>query len=225
MNALCATIMRSCITILSFFFLPGCKITEKSIAGSYSLKNVRKTTLELNSDNTFELTKINRDPYLFTSDHSDQHFFISKGTWTFSKRTLTLASSKDSLIYDLVKVQFDTSKKLEYSSFKFYDLYNDSVAIGMVYYPDGSSATCEIEGKDCYSWSEDLRKIDSLDFEFYGYHPWRVISKSKKNGDVTVHLIPEYKTGFYVNAKFKMKRKKIIDTQRHRIFIKIKSGI
>lgn len=207
----------------SFFILSviltGC-LSQKNIIGAYSLKDIPKTQLTINKDSTFKFVRINPNPYLIVEYRHDDHFFITQGKWELSKKKeLVLTSGSDSLIYPLVKVDFDTSKKLEYSSIKFLDIYNDSVGFGSIIYPDSEISSNTDAHELLYSWEIDFRKIDSAEFVFYGYKHWRIVSKNGRNENITVHLTPEYRPAYFQDAKFKIKHNRIIQKTNNEKYI------
>src|SRR5687767_6287408 len=91
---------------LFVFFLHSCKVTEKEIIGFYKLDRFPKTTLKINADNTFEFAKNNKNPYLHPSDHPEEYYADTKGTWQWTdKKIISLTSQSDTLIYPLVSLQ------------------------------------------------------------------------------------------------------------------------
>lgn len=187
-----------------------CKIKEKEIAGFYRLKRAPKTTLKINSDKTFELTRINRNPYLHPFDHPEEYFLITKGHWLrVDKNTVSLTSRRDTLIYPLEEVQIGPAANHSMSDFTFYDKYCDTVKILYVQYTDSTITTAFHRSLSGYS--VDLSKRDTLEFHFYGYRPYTFVSDKRKNHNYSILLKPAFQPSFFNGHKFKIKRRSLID--------------
>src|SRR6266536_161769 len=116
------------IPTLLLIFISSCKVTEKDIIGFYTLDRFPKTTLTINSDKTFKFSKNNRNPYLHPFDHPEEYYSDTKGTWlTVDKKTISLTSQSDTLVYPLVSLQTYPARDKKWSYFTFYDTYGDTI--------------------------------------------------------------------------------------------------
>lgn len=202
--------------IASSIIITSCSKTIKSISGTYVLDEVSKTRLILNSNRSFIFIKINENPYLFPSDHINQRFFITNGQWDLLGKQIILSSSKDSLIYDLVKIVYDTTQNLRYSKFNFFDIYEDSIGSGPIMYPDSSLLITGAEGKnEFYSFCEDMTRINSLEFTFYGYGPWNYVPKDSFHHNLIVHFIPVFKPNVFDKTPFKIRSNLLIEINKN----------
>ena len=204
------------LLIATSIILSSCGKTIKSVSGTYVLDGVPKTRLILNSNHSFIFTKVNENPYLFTTDHINQRFYITKGQWDLLGNKIILSSSKDSMIYDLVKIVFDTTQNLGYSKFRFYDIYEDSIGSGPITYADSSQVVKGGGGRraDFYSFSEDMTKVNSLEFTFYGYGPWKYVPKDNFHHDMIIHFIPAFKPNAFDKTPFEIQGKLLIETAK-----------
>lgn len=128
--------------------------------GLYQLDRFPKTTLKINSDRTFEFSKNNRNPYVHPFDHPDEYHWNTKGTWQLvDKRTISLTSQSDTLIYPLVTVEKLPARDDKWSYFTFYDTYGDTVKVLYVQYTDSSISAAMHRSMDYFT--EDLTKRDT----------------------------------------------------------------
>ena len=218
MMKICFRLILLCISISS------CKVTEKDIIGFYELNGFPKTTLTLHSDKSFEFSKNRRDPYLLPFDHEDEYFVDTKGSWRIvDKKFISLDSQSDTLAYPLVSFQTYPATYNDMSRFTFYDQYGDTVKINYVQYSD--STIYSIFHMSMAYYTEDLMKRDTLEFHFYGYRPYILISGQKVNKDFEFHLKPIFQPKYFLNKMFRIKRKKIIDMKRKYKFNQIKKRV
>jgi hypothetical protein len=215
---------RTClISAFSLLLISSCAVTDKDIIGTYSLDNFPKTTLRIKLDKTFEFSKNNRNPYLHPFDHPDEYYFDTKGTWqTVGKRTISLTSQSDTLIYPLTSLQADPARDNK-SYFTFYDTYGDTVKILYVQFTDSSIAAAMHRSMNYFA--EDLTNRDTLQFHFYGYRPYTFIGGKKTNQDYKITLRPSFQPNFFIRTEFKIKRKQLIDIKRKGKFRITKSGM
>jgi hypothetical protein len=212
------------ISTLFVLGLYSCKVTEKDIPGLYKLDKFPKTTLQINSDNTFEFSKNNRNPYLHPFEHQNEYFADTKGTWRIvDKKNISLTSQSDSLIYPLVSLQTYPARDRQYSNITFFDKYSDTVKILYVQYSNGSSVAVFHSSMDYFT--EDMTKRDTLEFHFYGYRPYTLINGQKKNQDYKITLKPSFQPNFFKETVFRIKRKKLIDIKRKVKFRQTKSSM
>lgn len=149
------------VSTLLFLFISACKVTEKDLFGTYQLDGFSKTTLQINSDRTFEFSKINRNPYLHPFDHPDEYYSQTKGTWTLvDKKTISLTSQSDTIIYPLADIQPFPARDKDLSYFTFYDTYGDTVRLLYTQLSD-SMWVGRLHGTSPY-FSMDLRKRDTF---------------------------------------------------------------
>jgi hypothetical protein len=199
-------------------------VTEKNIAGTYSLNGFPKTTVTINSDKTFQFEKINPNPYLHPFDHPDQYYSVTKGRWeTKDSKTIVLTSQSDTMVYPLVAIHARSPRDKDLSYFTFYDTYGDTVKILYVQYTD-SSIVVALHRSIEYAM-EDLRSRDTLEFHFYGYRPYTFISGKKINQDYDITLKPSFQPNFFNGTEFRVKRNRLIDIQRNGKFKKTKGGM
>lgn len=212
------------ISTLLFILISSCKVTEKDIIGLYKLDRFPKTTLKINPDKTFEFSKNNYNPYLHPFDHADEYFADTKGSWqSVDKKIISLTSQSDTLVFPLVSFHTYPSTDKNWSSFTFYDSYGDTVKILYVQYIDSSISAAMHRSMDYFT--EDLTKRDTLEFHFYGYRPYTLISGQKVNLDYIFILKPSFQPSFFVGTKFRIKRNQLIDIKRKGKFRRTKSGI
>lgn len=209
---------------LIILLLYSCKTTEKDIFGYYQLVNFPKTTLKINSDRTFEFTKNNKNPYLHPFDHPDEYYSNTKGIWQiFDKKTITLTSQSDTLIYPLVEIHSLSARDKDKSYFTFYDTYGDTVRLLYTQLSD-SMWVGRSHGTSPY-FSMDITKRDTFEFHFYGYRPYLFIAGHKTNQDYNITLKPSFQPNFFRGTEFRIKRNKLIDIKRKGKFKMSKSGM
>lgn len=212
------------VSTLLFILISSCKVTEKDIVGLYKLDRFPKTTLKINADKTFEFSKNNRNPYLHPFDHEDEYFACTKGTWqTVDKKTISLTSQSDTIVYPLVSLQTYPARDKNWSYFTFYDSYGDTVNVLYVQYTDSSIAAAMHRSMDFFT--EDLTKRDTLEFHFYGYRPYKFISGRKINQDYKITLKPGFQPNYFIKTAFRIKRKQLVDIKRRGKFRQTKSLI
>lgn len=212
------------ISALLFILISSCKVTEKDMIGLYKLDRFPKTTLKINTDKTFEFSKNNRNPYLHPFDHPEEYYAKTKGTWqTVDEKTISLTSQSDTLIYPLVSLQTYPARDKNWSYFTFYDTYGDTVKVLYVQYIDSAISAAMHRSMDYFT--EDLTKRDTLEFYFYGYRPYTLISGQKVNQDYKFVLKPSFQPNFFVGTEFRIKRKQLIDIKRKGKFRLTKSGM
>lgn len=218
------TLFQFVLGISILFINVSCKVTEGDIIGKYELKNFPKTAIKINPDKTFEFIKIQSNPYLLPFEHPEDNYLITRGTWTYNvNNNLTLTSQKDTLSYELVKVVKDEPTDIEKSKFTFYDKYGDLTPILYVTYSDKSTVG-RFHGS-MPEFEEDLTKRDTLDFHFYGYKPWTLISGVRRNADYHITLFPEYKKNYFNEAEFHVKKNKLIHINTKAKFKKNQNGM
>lgn len=201
------------VSTLLFVFISSCKVTEKDISGLYKLDRFPKTTLKINSDKTFEFSKNNRNPHLHPSDHPNEYFSNTKGTWhKVAKKTISITSQSDTLVYSLVSLQASPPRDRKLSYFAFYDTYVDTVKVLYVQYSDSSISAAMHRSMDYFT--EDLTKRDTLEFHFYGYRPYTLINGQKLNQDFKITLTPSFQPNFFIGTEFRIKKKQLIDIKR-----------
>lgn len=216
---------KTAIPLLFLYMLTiSCKVSEKDIYGFYKLDYFPKTTLKINSDHTFEFTRMNPNPYLHPFDHPDQYYAETKGSWTMvDKKTISLTSQTDTLIYDLVDIKSFDARDSKLSYFSFYDKYGDTVRLLYTQLSD-STLVGRLHGTSPY-FSCDLTKRDTFEFHFYGYRPYTFVSGQKINKDYKITLKPSFQPGFFVGKEIRAKRKKLIDIKRKGRFMFRKSKL
>ncbi|RYE58077.1 MAG: hypothetical protein EOP48_04370 [Sphingobacteriales bacterium] len=211
------------IATLSVWLISSCKVTNKDLTGLYRLNRFPKTNLTINSDGTFDFSKINSNPYLHPFEHPEEYYADTKGTWRrVENRTISLTSQRDTLIYPLVAVEAQPSRDDNLSYFAFYDTYGDTVNVLYVEYVDGLIVS-RLHGSMRY-FVENLTKRDTFTFYFYGYPPFTFMSTQKLNQDYKIVLKPAFQPGYFQGDKFSIKRNKLIDIKRQARFIKPKGG-
>jgi hypothetical protein len=216
------TILLATMICLALFV--SCKVSEKDFPGSYSLERFPKTILTIKSDNTFEFSKNNPNPYLHPFDHPSENYCITKGSWEKIKHNvITLTSQSDSLIYPLFEIKSTAPREQDISYFTFYDTFGDTVRLLYTQLSDGAWMG-RLHGTSPYT-ALDLTKRDTFEFHFYGYRPVNFISGQRKNMDYHITLKPEFQPNFFDKTAFRIKKKKIIDIERNGRFQKTKRGV
>lgn len=207
-------------TILCAIIAVSCKLTEKDIPGTYRLDRFPKTILKIHPDKTFDFTKNNRNPYLHPFDHPDEYYAETKGHWQMAdKKTITLTSQSDTLIYPLVSIRASAARDSKLSHFTFYDTFGDTVKILYVQYPDKMIRAALHRSMNYIT--EDLSNKDSLEFHFYGYRPYLFIREQKINQDYSITLRPSFAPNFFQGTEFRVKRHRLIDIARKGKFKKL----
>lgn len=218
------TFVSTLFLLLILLLTYSCKVTEKDIVGLYRLDGFPKTTLKINADKTFEFSKNNRNPYLHPFDHPGEYYCNTKGVWqTVDRNNISLTSQSDSLIYPLVSFDTFPPRDPKQSYFTFYDTYQDTVKILYVQYTDGSISASMHRSMDYFT--EDLTKKDTLEFHFYGYHPYTFISGHNTNQDYKITLKSVFQPNFFQGTVFRIKRKQLTDVKRKGRFRLQRSGI
>jgi len=203
--------------------LVSCKPTD--FVGHYELRHFPKTSIELRSDGTFEFTKINPNPYLHPFDHPDEYYFRTTGQWRMSNRKLLLNSFKDSLKsrtpeiienkiledqrIDTTKNIFGERELLGYSTVTFYDIFNDTVNVLRIQFPDGKGLSQLHSSMKYADWFTQLS--DTAEFHFYGYQPFTFIRDDKKRREMKIKLYPEYQSNIFADREFRINNKGIKD--------------
>jgi hypothetical protein len=214
---------NACLLLSVFLIFISCKVTESDAIGTFRLDRFPKTTLKVNTDYTFEFVKNNPNPYLHPFDHPDQYYSITKGGWTtIGRKIISLTSQNDSLIYPLSVIKVEPPRDKDLSNFTFYDTDGDTVKILYVQYADKSIRAALHRSIDYFL--EDLTKRDTLEFHFYGYRPYTLISNQRKNQDYSITLKPAFQPGFFTETEFRIRKRQLIDIKRKAKFIKIQSG-
>jgi len=204
------TVFLISIVILA---ISSCKVTEKDMVGLYKLDRFPKTVLKINSDRTFEFSKNNRNPYLHPFDHSDEYYCDTKGTWMpIDKKTISLTSQSDTLVYPLVSLQVCPARDNHCSYFTFYDTYGDTIKVLYVQYADSSISAAMHRSMGYFT--TDLTQRDTLEFHFYGYRSYTFIKGQKSNQDYNITLKPGFQPDFFRGTVFRVKRKQLIDIKR-----------
>ena len=212
------------VSTLLLFFVSSCKVTEKDMIGLYKLDQFPKTTLKINSDKTFEFSRNNRNAYLHPFDHSDEYYADTRGTWrTVDKKTISITSQSDTLVYPLVLLETYSARDLKRSNFTFYDTYGDTVKLLYVQHTDSSISAAMHRSMDYFT--VDLTKRDTLEFHFYGYRPYTFINGQKVNQDYKITLKPVFQPNLFIGSEFRIKRNQLIDLKRKAKFRLKKSGI
>jgi hypothetical protein len=207
--------MTKAALVSTFFVLVfySCKVTEKDIIGHYKLDKFPKTTLTINSDKTFEFSKNNRNPYLHPFDHPDEYYADTKGKWQMvDKKTISLTSQSDTLIFPLASVQANPARDNKWSYFTFYDTYGDTVKVLYVQYDDSTISAAMHRSMNYFT--EDMTKRDTLEFHFYGYRPFTFINEQTTNQDYRITLKPAFQPNFFQTAEFRIKRNQLLDIKR-----------
>jgi hypothetical protein len=210
---------RTIIFIVICFSFESCKLTEKDAIGYYRWEKVRKTTLKINPDKTFQFERNNPNPYLHPFDHPDENYFITHGTWSLSKRKIILMSSEDSLVYPLYQIKKSEASDSTYSHFTFIDSDLDPVKILYVKLSDSSMVSALHRSMD--DFKHDLRDTQEMEFHFYGYRSLNFVPDKAENADYTVTLSPEYRPSIFKETELTLGRKKLIDKKANAVFRKV----
>ncbi|MBL7731348.1 MAG: hypothetical protein JNM88_09230 [Chitinophagaceae bacterium] len=205
------------IVAAASIYITACSNTLKSVSGTYVLDKVPKTTLLLNPNRSFIFIKANENPYFYVSDHIEERFFITKGNWYLAGNRVKLTSTNDSLVYDLVTILFDTTQDLQYSKFRFFDIYGDCIGSGPIQYPDSSQLVNSGGGRkfDFYSFGEDMSKVSNLEFIFYGYGPWKYVPKDSLHHDMIIRFVPAFRPNVFDRTPFKIRDNILIKTGKN----------
>lgn len=200
--------------------LISCKSTNP--IGRYELRHFPKTYIDLKEDGTFEFVRINPNPYLHPFDHPEENYFLTKGNWIRKSGTLILQSFEDlgstpqPEVIEMkgLSTKIDTLTNIDgereiwsYSSFTFFDIFNDTVNILYAKAPDGRSLSVLHRSMKYLTWPTKFS--DTLEFHFYGYNPYTFIRNSKDRKVVKIKLYPEYRTNVFENRVLEMKSRKI----------------
>lgn len=216
--------MKKVVFAITIIFISSCKISEKGIIGTYQLDSFPKTILKINSDKTFEFSKNNRNPYLHPFDHPGEYYFNTIGNWQkVDKKIISLTSQSDTIVYPLVSFKTYPPRDKKQSYFTFFDTYGDTVKVLYVQYADSSISAAMHHSMDYFS--EDLTKRDTLEFHFYGYRPYTFISEQNLNQDYSIILKPAFQPSFFLETKFKIKKRQLVDIKRKSKFGLTKSGM
>jgi hypothetical protein len=196
--------------------------------GHYELRHFPKSSIELKSDGTFEFTKINPNPYLHPFTHADENYFITSGQWGIKNNKLVLNSFTDSIEsrqpeiienrvlddqrMDTTKTVFGETEILGHSIVTFYDIFNDTVDVLRIQFPNGKGLSQLHGSMRNVDWFTQLS--DTAEFLFYGYRPYTFIRDDKKRREMRVRLYPEYQNSIFTDRQFIINGKRIKD---HRI--------
>jgi hypothetical protein len=198
------------ILLLSFLMMT-CQPIKRSIVGSYSLKGVPTTQIQLKADSTFEFINIHYNPYLHPFDHPDENFLATSGKWSIRlPNQLILQSGPNYKAHQYSALEEKAIPGEKSSRFVFQDVNGDTVKILYVKLPN-NSITARIHGT-MPSYKENLSQGDTLEFHFYGYKPWVFVSHNKQNMAYKVALRPEYKPNLFDKSRFRIRGKSLIDS-------------
>lgn len=217
-------------TIALIATLVSCRPTD--YVGHYELRHFPKTSIKLTNDGTFVFTKINPNPYLHPFDHPEDNYFVTSGTWTVTKNTLTLNSNKaptttkdPEVIESKVLTKVDSFKNghgqqhpSSYTTFTFYDIFGDTVNILYAQFPD-SSSIAQLHSSMKYlklptadrERDYDFHMSDTIEFHFYGYKPYQFIRPDREGRAIKIQLYPEERSAVFENRHFIINRKRIKD--------------
>lgn len=203
--------------------LVSCKPTD--FVGQYELRHFPKTSIELKSDGTFEFTKINPNPYLHPFDHPDEYYFTTTGQWKLMNNKLLLNSFKYSLKsrppeiienriledqgLDTTKNIYGERELLGHSSVTFYDIFNDTIDVLRIQFPDETGLSQLHHSMKYADWFTQLS--DTAEFHFYGYRPFTFIRTDKKRREMKIKLYPEYRSSIFTDREVKVTNRGIKD--------------
>ncbi len=211
LHAISANRMNRLLPLVLIFLLFSCRLSYQDICGTYELKNFPKSTLVINSDDTFVFTQNYLSPYQHPFPHHDEYYFRTMGNWIAVPRLIKLTGTKDRIDYSNVNILSTEPSINEQSNFKFVDEYGDTVPILSVQYSDSTSVSVLHHTMD--DFDEDLRKRDSLQFIFFGYQPWTFIHGEQKNNNYTIEILPAFRSNEIDSLYLKL-RKNVIGSKK-----------
>lgn len=216
---------QAILTFLLFFLTVSCRVTEKNIAGTYTLKDVPKTKLLLHKDNTFSFTKNFAQPGPAFFPDSTEMNFQTAGSWELTKKGTLLLNSfpatiavKDHTIAD--SVQYNTS----ITSFSFWDRYGDPVPIRFIKFLPTKIKFHR--GNSISFFIEDFNPKDTMEFHFYGYAPMKwpgaTPQDQQQNNTHRITLYEPVRPGYLINVTLTADRKKLVSTDKSFALVKSK---
>jgi hypothetical protein len=193
-------------------------VTEKNVIGYYRLKNGDITTIKINPNHTFEYTSLAID-FFAKKTPLDSAYFTTKGTWRFSAKDKLVFNSDSKLLSDTSRVRKINKKliNLKESNFTFLNIPGDTIHFNYVY--DGQRNLIRaIADADFTNIDIETSKYDTLIFQFQFYQSYIFIKKDNLSANYTITLAPYFKEDYFKNKEFKLKRNRIIDTNKTLIF-------
>jgi hypothetical protein len=185
--------------LLLFLTLASCAITEKNITGSYYLPSQTETRLTLYPDNNFEFIRNYNGPGPQLFDDSADLNFRTSGSWKLTDGKLILNSfttesqpftraAKDSIIHNT-----------DITSFSFWNQAGEPVPIRLIRFPENRTKLHKSHVVSFFA--EDFGPMDTLEFHFYGYMPFRWVSPSPAgpNNQHRITLFDQVRYGYFNN--------------------------
>lgn len=190
--------------LIFFILLTACRVNEQAVIGRYQLKNFPKSTLTIEEGGTFEVVKINPNPYLHPFEHPDQYYFKTRGTWNLVGNIIELRGTSDSITYPISEIIERTEISDTTSTFEFQDDHGDPVSILFVQYPD-SLIVAKMHEPIGPIYTDLHNEYDTLSFFFYGYRPWKYVKSKELKEHIKIKLTPEFRPDYFDNLNLKAK--------------------
>ena len=187
-----------------------CKVSEKSIAGTYQLNGPSRTKLVLNNDKTFEFVKNFAEPGPVFFPDSTEFNYRTTGNWTLNKNGSLVLNSFTDQQPSFKQPADSLLNNPAMTSFSFWNEYGDPVNIRFMKFPPDKIKLYKANSISFFA--EDFDKKDTLEFHFYGYAPvkWPGNFSAAFNGSHSVTLFEEHRNGFFKNVELKAQRKKLL---------------
>ncbi|GEM_PF-5813398 len=201
------------IAVLFVFAAMGCRVTEKTVTGTYRLKNSSRTKLVLKEDKTFEFVKNMEEPGPAFFPDSTEFNFRTSGQWSWENRMVVL-NSNNTWPGPHAPAMDSISPDTEITSFSFRNQYGDPVSIRLIHFP--ANRVKLHKGNQVSFFAEDFMDADSITFHFYGYPPFSWIAGRGKRGNSQhrITLFEEPRPAFFQNHKLQATKKKLVNPDR-----------
>jgi hypothetical protein len=188
-------------TILVLITLLSCHVTEKNIVGTYRLRGPSRTMLVVKDDRTFEFVKNFAEPGPVFFPDSTEMNYRTAGNWQLNNGQLILNSFPNGARIFTELASDSITRNTDITSFSFWDQYGDPVPIRMIHFP--ANRTKLHKSNVISFFAEDFISADTLEFHFYGYLPYRWITKPDApavNNQHRITLYEPYRKGFFNNV-------------------------
>lgn len=197
------------LIIVLMGLVPACRISEKSMTGTYFPDKNQFSRLILKDDKTFELALLNpATDSLFLPGNSSGNFFTT-GLWSLENKKLILTCSSASS--PVKGVQDSIARFTNISSFNFWNRFGDPVSIRYIVLPPAKPKPHY--GNSLFYFAQDFKQTDTLRFYFDGFPRFDFpgsISPAIGNNIHKITLSEPYRANAYKELGFLVKRNKLI---------------
>jgi hypothetical protein len=194
------------------FLLVACQTAEKTIVGTYELRDAQRTKLILRQDHTFELSMLNASADSILVKDADMANFFTTGLWEVKKNKLQLKTvqvrewpGRDVIVNDSV------THFTSISSINFWTRHGDPIPIRSIVLP--AMRPKPHFGNSLYFFSQDFKSADTLKFNLEGYPTFSFpgsIPSTLGNNAHKIVLHEPYRETPFTNLQLAVKKDQLI---------------